>query len=70
MHPSITQDTPGNCSVCGMNLVEAKPDHQIKAGHQMPPTKPALSGGEKSKLVEFLPLIIILAVIIGLGVFL
>lgn len=66
MHPNIVQDTPGNCSVCGMNLVEAKKDHQMKSGHQMPPKKPALSGVEGSKLVEFLPLVIVLGVIVGL----
>jgi hypothetical protein len=27
MHPEITSDEPGDCSVCGMSLVEQKAPH-------------------------------------------
>lgn len=30
MHPQIIQDRPGNCPICGMNLV---PDKKSEGGH-------------------------------------
>jgi hypothetical protein len=27
MHPNVTSDKPGKCSICGMNLIEASHSH-------------------------------------------
>ena len=32
MHPSITSDHPGDCPICGMKLVEVKPDQSAPGG--------------------------------------
>lgn len=33
MHPQIVQDGPGNCPICGMNLVSVKKSEDGYAGH-------------------------------------
>jgi Cu(I)/Ag(I) efflux system membrane fusion protein len=36
MHPSITSDHPGDCPICGMKLVEVKPDQSAPGGTPAP----------------------------------
>src|SRR5512138_2504035 len=32
MHPSVVQDHPGDCPICGMKLVKVGPAAEVKAG--------------------------------------
>lgn len=34
MHQSVRSDKPGQCPICGMKLVEKKPDSQIHGDHE------------------------------------
>lgn len=51
MHPEIIQDTPGKCSLCGMQLERVPGEPFAKAARKAVPGKPAPAGGPTGKVL-------------------
>jgi len=59
MHPEIVQNTPGNCSKCGMNLIKAKKD---QSGKEQPKSNMAMAADEEP--ASYLPLVLVIGFIL------